>query len=266
MFSFVNLLFALLLASALSALALWRRALTPGGLALAWALGVVIAFCGGLTGFLALTAVFLCTIAAGKLSGARRERIEKRLHAKTGRRDTAQVACNVATGAALLPLYALTGWRGFLWAAGGALAASLADSMASELGVLAKAEPRDILSGKPVPRGLSGGVTAFGFGMSALGAAIVAGICALGWRGGWALFASLTLAGTLGAALDSVLGSAAQAKYRCPACGALTEKPLHCSVPGTVERGAAWMTNDLVNLSNNLFGALAALGLYALLG
>ena len=266
MFSVTNLLFALLLASALSALALWRRALTPGGLALAWTLGVVIAFCGGLTGFLALTAVFLCTIAAGKLSGARRERIEKRLHAKTGRRDAAQVACNVATGAALLLFYALTGWRGFLWAAGGALAASLADSMASELGVLAKAEPRDILSGKPVPRGLSGGVTAFGFGMSALGAAIVAGICALGWPGGWALFASLTLAGTLGAALDSVLGSAVQAKYRCPACGALTEKPLHCSVPGTVERGAAWMTNDLVNLSNNLFGALAALGLYALLG
>ena len=55
-----------------------------------------------------------------------------------------------------------------------------------------------------------------------------------------------------------------QVKFRCGVCGALTEKPVHCGVAGTPERGVRWMTNDAVNLCNNLLGALAALALYAL--
>ena len=45
---------------------------------------------------------------------------------------------------------------------------------------------------------------------------------------------------------------------------ALTEKPVHCDMPGTPEKGVRWMTNDAVNLCNNILGALAALSLYAL--
>ena len=138
-----RILLSLLAASALAGLALWRKALTPGGLALAWALALVICFCGGLFGYVALAATFVFTIAAGKLSGKRRERVEKKLHAKTGRRDAVQIFCNVFVGAAALLLWALTGYRGFLWAYGGAMAASLADSMASELGVLSGRQPRE---------------------------------------------------------------------------------------------------------------------------
>ena len=90
-----QILIPLLAAAALAGLAAWRRALTRGGLLLAFVLAVVIGFCGGLSGFLALTATFVFTIAAGKVSGARRERVEKDLHAKTGARDALQVFCNV---------------------------------------------------------------------------------------------------------------------------------------------------------------------------
>lgn len=262
------LLFSLLAATALAALAAWRRALTRGGLILAWALAVVIGYCGGLTGFLALAATFLFTIAAGKLSGKKRERAEKALHAKTGARDAMQIFCNVFTGALALVLFKLTGYLGFLWAYGGAMAASLADSMASELGVLSKRPPRDILTWKPVQAGLSGGVTAFGFAMSAIGAALVAACfagCTRAASGSFfPAFLDVTAAGFFAALCDSVLGSGVQVKFRCPECGALTEKPNHCGVPGTPETGVRFMTNDAVNLCNNVLGALAALGLYAL--
>ena len=262
------LLLSLLAATALAGLAAWRKALTRGGLLLAWALAVVIGFCGGLTGFLVLAATFVFTIASGKLSGARRERVEKDLHAKTGARDAAQIFCNVFTGALMLVLYRLTGRLGFLWAYGGAMAASLSDSMASELGVLSKRPPRDILTGKPVQPGLSGGVTAFGFAMSALGAALAAACfagCTRAASGSFfPAFLDVTAAGFFAALCDSVLGSGVQVKYRCAVCGKLTEKPVHCGEPGTAERGARFMTNDAVNLCNNVLGAIAALGLYAI--
>lgn len=260
-----QILFSLLAASALAGLAAWRRALTPGGLALAWALAVVIGVCGGAAGFLALAATFVFTIAAGKLSGARRERVEQRLHAKTGPRDAVQIFCNVFVGALALLLWRLTAYRGFLWAYGGAMAASLADSMASELGVLSRSRPRDILTLRPVEPGLSGGVTALGFGMSVLGAALIALVFALPADGpGFGAFLDVTAAGFFAAVCDSALGSGAQVKFRCPDCGALTEKPVHCGVPGRAERGLRFMTNDTVNFCNNLLGALAALGLYAI--
>ena len=260
-----QILFSLLAASALAGLAAWRRALTPGGLALAWALAVGIGLCGGAAGFLALAATFVFTIAAGKLSGARRERVEKRLHAKTGPRDAGQIFCNVFVGTLALLLWRLTAYRGFLWAYGGAMAASLADSMASELGVLSRRGPRDILTLRPVEPGLSGGVTALGFGMSALGAALIALVYALPADGpGFGAFLDVTAAGFFAAVCDSALGSGVQVKFRCPVCGALTEKPIHCGAAGTAERGLRFMTNDAVNFCNNLLGALAALGLYAI--
>ena len=262
------LLFSILAATALAALAAWRRALTRGGLALAWCLAVVIGFCGWQTGFLALAVTFLFTVAAGRLSGAKRERVEKALHAKSGARDAVQVFCNVFIGALMLVLFKLTAFRGFLWAYGGAMAASLADSLASELGVLSRRPPRDILTRKPVQPGLSGGVTPLGFAMSLLGAACpalcVAALVNVTSAGFFAAFLDMTAAGFFAALCDSVLGSALQVKYRCGVCGALTEKPTHCSAPGTPERGVRWMTNDAVNLCNNLLGALAALGLYFL--
>ena len=248
------ILFALISATVLAAIAAWRKALTKGGLLLAWALAVVIAFCGGWAGFLALAATFAFTVAAGKLSGKKREQAERALHAKTGARDAVQIFCNVFVGTLSLLIWRLTAYRGFLWAYGGAMAASLADSMASELGVLSRRVPRDILTWKPVQPGLSGGV-----------AALIALCYSLPEDGpGFGAFLDVTAAGFFAAVCDSALGSGLQVKYRCGVCGALTEKPVHCGAAGTAEAGVRWMTNDTVNFINNLLGALAALGLYAL--
>lgn len=259
-----ELLLSLLFSSALAGLALWKKALTPSALVLAWVLSCIITFCGGVPAFAVLAATFVFTILAGKLSGKIGKEIGARLHEKTGQRDAVQIICNVLTGTCALLLFAVTKHGVFLWAYGGAMAASLADSMASELGVLSKKQPRDILSMHPVQKGISGGVTLLGLGASLLGALIIAALCLLLRGSDVSALPDVAAAGFFAALCDSILGSAAQVKFRCPVCGALTEKPQHCGVPGVPERGLPFVTNDTVNFINNVLGALAASGLYLL--
>lgn len=253
-----NIWLSLILSSLLAALALWRRAITYPGTALAWCFAVVICFFTGAAGFCALAATFVFTVIAGKLSGKKREKLEKKLHAKSGRRDAVQIFCNVGLSALMAALYGLTERDCFLCASGASLAASLADSMASELGILSPSPPRDICTLKRVQPGISGGVSALGLAMSFAGAAIVGLVC-LGYGRGFAMSCVITLCGFAAALVDSVLGSRVQAKYRCPCCGALTEKKSHCGAPGTLEKGLRFVDNDMVNFLNNLTAALLAL-------
>ena len=111
---------------------------------------------------------------------------------------------------------------------------------------------------------MSGGVSTLGFGMSALGAAIIAAIC-LGHGRGAGFSLVIFVSGFAAAYIDSLLGAAVQAKYRCPICGALTEKKNHCGEAGVMEKGCRLIDNDVVNFLNNLSGALIALALYALI-
>ncbi len=253
-----NIVLSLVLSTLLAAVAIWRRAVTYPGTVLAWVLCVVLSFFGGITAFFALAATFIFTIIAGKLSGKKREKLEKKLHAKSGARDSAQVFCNVGLSAIMAAIYGLTDKDAFLCACGAALAASLADSLASELGILNKTPPRDICTFKKVQPGISGGVSPLGLAMSFVGAAIIGAVC-LGWGRGVTMSALITLCGFLAALVDSVLGSRVQAKYRCPVCGALTEKRLHCGQPGRLEKGLAFVNNDMVNFLNNLSAVILAL-------
>ena len=136
--------------------------------------------------------------------------------------------------------------------------------MASELGVLSKGDPIDLCTMKKTPRGLSGGVSLLGLCSSLLGAAVIAAVYAIGKPWDISVPLQITLCGFAGALVDSIFGSLLQVKYRCPSCGALTEKKVHCDISGIPEHGLTWVTNDTVNFVNNVLGALAALGLYFL--
>lgn len=259
-----NLWLSLILSSLLALLAIWRRAITYPGIALAWCFSVVICYCAGVVGFCALAATLVFTLIAGKLSGKTRIKAEKQLHAKHGKRDSVQIVCNVGMSALMAAIYAITKREAFLCASMASLAASLADSMASELGILSKTPPRDICTLKRVQPGISGGVSALGLAMSALGAVIIAAI-GFGQGRGFGFCAIIALSGFLAALVDSALGSAVQAKYRCPVCDALTEKKVHCGEKGTLEKGIRFVDNDMVNFLNNVSGAVLALVLHAII-
>lgn len=249
---------SLALSSALAALALWKKAITVPGTAMAWCFSVAICYFTGVFGFAALAATFVFTVVAGRLSGKKRENLEKKLHAKHGRRDAAQIFCNVGLSAIMAFLFGMSGQDRFLAASCAALAASLADSMASELGILSRVPPRDICTLRRVEPGISGGVSALGLVMSLAGALAVA-LISLGHGRGVGFCAVVALCGFAGGLIDSVLGSRVQAKYRCGVCAALTEKKQHCGHACTLERGLSFVDNDMVNFLNNLSAVVLAL-------
>ena len=136
-------------------------------------------------------------------------------------------------------------------------AAASADTWASELGVLAKGNPRSILSLKTVVRGTSGGVSLPGTLASLAGALFIA-LLAGGWilwgpaAGSWGpsvlpgLIWIVTVAGFAGSLVDSLLGAGVQARYREPS-GMLTERPSSAGVPHELVEGFSWINNDAVN-------------------
>jgi uncharacterized membrane protein len=109
-------------------------------------------------------------------------------------------------------------------------AAVAADTLSSELGILAQSQPRLITTGKSVPRGTNGGVTVEGLFAGILGSGIIATVCCVvgtfcpsltqGWLQRlveWStrdkiMFAlTTTIWGALGSVLDSILGALLQA-------------------------------------------------------
>lgn len=179
--------------------------------------------------------------------------------AKGGRRDAAQVLANggLFALAALLSLFVpQVAWR-LLGA--GALAAASADTWGTEIGTLAAARPRLITSWRAVPVGTSGAVSAPGLLASAAGALFIgAAALALGWSPRLALAAAA--GGVVGALADSLLGARWQARRRCPACDAGTERDVHgCGTRTERAGGIAWLDNDAVNLLSGAIGAAAAL-------
>ncbi|MBM4193336.1 MAG: DUF92 domain-containing protein [Gemmatimonadetes bacterium] len=150
-----------------------------------------------------------------------------------------------------------------IWGIGaaGALAASFADTAATEIGTLYGRSPRSILTWQRVSPGLSGGVTLAGTAAAVVGAAFVAAIAAAmhGIGLGSRFVAVVTIGGVAGCLADSLLGATVQARRWCEHCNAWTERRVHpCSYRTVHARGIRWVDNSVVNLAATAIGAVAA--------
>jgi uncharacterized protein (TIGR00297 family) len=174
---------------------------------------------------------------------------------KGGARDARQVIAN--GGPFAIAAVASVIWPHLAWhfAGAGAIAASSADTWATEIGGLSRSRPRLITSLVPVSAGTSGGVTLLGTAASLGGAALIALVTFLmGWPGR-AVCASL-VGGVMGSLIDSLLGATVQLRRRCPRCATETERNVHtCGTTTEVIGGVRWIDNDVVNLISSLCGA-----------
>jgi uncharacterized membrane protein len=139
------------------------------------------------------------------------------------------------------------------------LAVSCADTLSSDFGRVWGGSPRNIITGKRMMKGVSGGVTGAGFVGAFLGAVSIA-IFVL-----WSEFSSLgnsasvfwivVVFGFIGSILDSVLGILFQAKY-------LDEmgNQVDSSESGRriMNAGFRWVTNDVVNAVTGVLMLLVA--------
>ena len=217
--------------------------LTPGGVAAALLVGAAVWWGLGWVGLVPLFAFLL--------SGSLLTRLA------TGR-SAARRACQVlANGGVTAAMAVLSSWP----AAMGALAAAAADTWATEIGAFSPTVPHDIATGRPVPRGRSGGITPLGTMGGVVGAIAIAGLAALvapQYRFGLAGAMLAAAAGIFGMLSDSLLGATLQGRYTCPVCNAVSEQPGTCHAPLGLTRGVPWLDNDAVNLAGSAVGAIVA--------
>ena len=175
-------------------------------------------------------------------------------------RSAAQILQNGLPAVAAIVAYCCTGRRFLLLVYVVAITESLADSIASVVGSAYAKRVVDIVSHRPVEKGLSGGISAVGTMAAlvtcALPAVVVGAV--FGWNLSLLAVALLPMGGML---LDSVLGATLQGKRRCTACGATCESTVHCGRPTEHYKGLVRMTNGRVNLACNLVTTAAAVAI-----
>lgn len=254
-----------LLASVIAAIAWRARALRPSGAVAAAGVGTAAVAAGWDWGIL-LVLYFVSASALSRFRSRDKDLVTVGRLEKSGERDATQVLANGSLFAVFALLYAVEPRLVWQLAAIGALAASAADTWATEIGVLASAQPRSILTMRPVEPGISGGVTMVGWIAAFAAAGALAVLTrALGWPTA-AAFAGFS-GGVAGCALDSVLGASAQARRRCPACNQSTEARVHrCGTPTVHVGGLRMLDNDGVNFLATAGGATTGVAVGMALG
>jgi uncharacterized protein (TIGR00297 family) len=247
----------LALAAGVAGLAKQTRSLTTGGAIAATLIGGAAVTAGWTWGAL-LIIYFVSSTMLSRSGRIEKERRTASIVAKGGERDAVQVLANGAmfAGAAL----AMAWDPAVQWISlgAGSLAASAADTWATEVGTLRGGAPFSLLTGRTVPPGTSGGVTLVGT-LAALAGALFIALSTVGLRWPSNIAVAVVVGGMTGAIVDSVLGATVQARRWCDACERETERMVHdCGVATGPLRGIEWMDNDVVNFVSCAAGGLLA--------
>jgi len=260
MTTFLQILLGLLLSALIGYVGYRRGSLSKSGVLGAMLVGTAIFGFGGWAWGILLIVFFVSSSALSHFKASRKESLAEKF-SKGSQRDLAQALANGGAGA--LIAVANFVWPHPLWWAAfvGAMATVNADTWATELGVLSKAQPRLVTNGKRVEVGTSGGITLLGTSAALAGSFLIS-LVAIAFTPPLSfLYLSLSLflfslSGLLGSLFDSFLGATVQAIYFCDNCHKETERhPTHtCGHPTRLIRGWRWLDNDWVNFVSSAVG------------
>lgn len=242
-----QLLVTMVLATVVAVVSYFKGALTLNGSVTAWFMGIVLLWMGDWEWVWPMMAFFITGTVFTRINNQFGRKSDED-HDKP--RDYYQVLANGGIGLLCCVLFAVTGTPFWYYIYVFSISVSMADTCSSEIGMMADGKVVDLLSRKPVPRGVSGGVSSAGFVGGFMGALII------GWIGFSSRYFSITLfgitllAGLLGTLLDSILGSKMQVKYKL--ANGQPSDFIPDGEQGTLLSGQKWMTNDMVNFLTNL--------------
>ncbi|MGQ0714249.1 MAG: DUF92 domain-containing protein [Gemmatimonadaceae bacterium] len=249
---------ALVIAAAIAIAARAARALSQSGAIAATIIGTV-SITAGWSWAALLLAFFVSSSALSRLGVDIKQRRTSGIGEKGGPRDAVQVLANggifgiAAVGAVISPSDA------WMAVGAGALAASTADTWATEVGTLVGKTPRLVTSWRPVPPGTSGAVTGAGI-LGMLGGSAFLTLCTAAVVWPRHVAAATLVGGVAGALVDTLAGATVQSRRRCISCDAATERTIHSCGTSTVHAGGIpWLTNDAVNVLCGAAGAMTAL-------
>jgi len=247
----------LALAALISLVARRARSLTSSGAIAATVVGTIAVAAGWSWGAL-LIVYFATSTAFSHLGKASKERRTASIVAKGGARDAIQVLANGAMFAAAALVMTIRPDIRWIALGAGSLAASAADTWATEIGTLYGGNPRSILTWRSVPVGTSGGVSAIGT-LAALSGAVFIGLVVAAFGSTPIVARSVMIGGVAGALIDSLLGATIQSRRWCDICERETERTVHnCGTSTRHLGGFVWLDNDMVNFLSNVAGALIA--------
>lgn len=175
---------------------------------------------------------------------------------KGSRRDAGQVYANGGVGWVLLLAHIVLPSPVLYWGFIGAFAAATADTWSTEIGTLSKRQPRMITNWQKVKAGTDGAITPAGTSAALLGALAI-GVCTLPFISHDYVYVltSVSLAGLLGALLDSLLGATLQRREGMGLKG---------GEASSSKQGVMWLGNDQVNWFCTLTGAGVMLACFLL--
>ncbi len=168
---------------------------------------------GGVWLGISLLVFFIVGSAVSRLKNERKLRAEQ-IQEEGGARNWKQVLCNSLPACILYGLLYIPRQKIFILLAFSVFSAAAADTFSSEIGMLSRSKAFNILTGKPVQNGLSGGVTWARSWCGLLGSVLLSLLVLAQYSLRDMLFVALL--GFLGSVMDSVLGAALQRKYRGP--------------------------------------------------
>lgn len=255
---------SVILAAAVAFITIKKKAFTVPAALSACAMLIIAAVCSGWSGIVIVLAAYFTIFAVDMIVGDRSEKVTKSINQRSGARGIVQVIANAlaATIAAVVGFILKKPELMMVYAA--ALTECLADSLASDVGVLSKKDPVDICRMKRIKRGLSGGVSLLGTLSALAGCVWMFLISWLFFGLSLDLFIVIIVIPMVGILIDSILGSLVQAKYECAVCGKSTEKTFHCGEKANHVGGIKLINNDAVNIISNFVTAILA-AVYVLL-
>jgi uncharacterized protein (TIGR00297 family) len=216
--------------AAFAILARYIHGVSLSGAVAGFGISLLLYACAGPGAFVVLVCVFILTSLATRLGYGRKQRLgtAEKGNGRTG----SQVLANLSVAAASAVLFALRQNSVYLLAAVSALGEAAADTVSSEYGQAKGLPPRMITSGRIVPAGTDGAISASGTIAGVLAGLIVSLVAAsvrllpVGW------IAISTAAAIFGMFCDSVLGATLESRH--------------------------WLSNNGVNFLSTLLGAISA--------
>lgn len=246
----------IVLAGALAFGARATRSLSMSGALAALVVGTA-ATLAGWSWAIVLIVFFVTSSALSKFRRAARDARIGDIVEKGDERDAFQVLANGGVFAAAALAGTLVNNATLSLVALGALAAAASDTWATEIGTLAGAAPRSIVSLKPLPAGTSGGVTLPGTLASFAGAAFIALVALV--TNATASPLAVMVGGVAGSLADSLAGAIIQERRWCDVCAKSTERRVHsCGNPTRVVGGIPGARNDFVNVVCTVVGGIVA--------
>ncbi|HEY6164506.1 MAG TPA: DUF92 domain-containing protein [Nitrososphaeraceae archaeon] len=225
-------------------------------------MGFVILYFGSVLWFFVLLIFFIIASIFTKYKYKQKQKMGLS-EGNSGARGWKSVIANGGPAAAFAILYYLSHNNPvFTLSFTGSLSFALSDTIATEVGLLSKAKPRSILTGKEIDTGQSGGVTVRGEIAALTGSLLIGTVCWLLLSEGILLQIRVILpaaitAGMLATNIDSIFGATIQAKYRCTNCKKCLEKrAMHCNIFTIQESGISLIDNNVVNLLAAIIGAV----------